>query len=206
MIICYIFHPLKCDSHLQKAWRNVLRHIVASNNCFNNCNKKFFIKNSKSDLSCTQRSLSIGTSIKSVNRLGAPPISIEWSDVTSMGYNRDFPVCIITRAYIYKYKLWTKNSNAELNSKDCQDSNVVQKVELACFVSPPIVNKLKDYFAGDDSIWSTPGDGNKVAFLLHLMHRRACNYALSSSLTSPTLWSLYSLYYGSISLHLLPSA
>ena len=41
-----------------------------------------------------------------------------------------------------------KNSNTGLNSKDSQDSNGVQKVELACSVSQPIVKKLKEYFAG----------------------------------------------------------
>ena len=89
------FHTLRCDSHLKKACRNVLRYIGASN-IFLNSSKNFCIKNSKSDPSSTKHSLSTDTNITSINCLGALPITIESSDVTSMGYNRDFPACHIS--------------------------------------------------------------------------------------------------------------
>ena len=38
------FHTLRCDSYLMKACRNVTRHIIASNNFFNNSSKNFCIK------------------------------------------------------------------------------------------------------------------------------------------------------------------
>ena len=132
-----------CDSHLPRHEQIVLQYMVASTIFFNNSSMKVSIRNYKAKLTSTEQYLSRDTNISSMTCMGAGPISLEWSDVISRGYNWNFPHVCSFLAHISKYKRRAKNYKDVADSSKCEDSNGVKNVKISTFVCRPIREEVK---------------------------------------------------------------